>query len=246
MKEKKRTFAYKMAKFFVNVFYKKRQFVGLENLADQPYIFVGNHAQAHGPIVAEAQFPLKRKTWCIGNVFTTKEFAQHAKVDFWPFKPKWCRWFYHGLAHVIAPFASSVFRGGDLIPVYHDGRLIGTFKQTVTALNEGYNVILFPECYTPYNNIVNDFQDKFVDVAKLYYKLYGKALSFVPMYNAVALKKVLLGKPIEYDPTISIEQNRQNICHYIKEEITQLALSLPRHRVVQYANKGKKNNPMSK
>ena len=83
-----------------------------------------------------------------------------------------------------------------------------TFKDTVRELCDGNHIIIFPECPTEYNNIVNEFQDKFIDVARLYYKRSGKCISFVPMYNAVRLKKVLLGKPIKFDPNIPIDEMR--------------------------------------
>ena len=200
----------------------------------------------HGPIVAEVQFPVKRKTWCIGNVLTKKEFIEHAKTDFWGQKPKWTRWFYNILAHIIAPIGANIFNNADLIGVYKDARLANTFKETVRELQEGNNIIIFPECPTLYNNIVNEFQEKYIDVARLYYKRCGKCISFVPMYNAVRLKKVLLGKPIKYDPNIPIEGMRKMINDYLKNEITNLALSLPSHEVVPYLNKGRKYNPKSK
>ena len=90
---KKQSFTYKTLKFFINIFYKKRKFEGLENINEEPCIIIGNHAQIHGPLIAEVQFPLKRKTWCIGNVLTKKEFIEHAKTDFWGLKPKCIRWF---------------------------------------------------------------------------------------------------------------------------------------------------------
>lgn len=243
---KKQSFTYKTLKFFINIFYKKRKFEGLENINEEPCIIIGNHAQIHGPLIAEVQFPLKRKTWCIGNVLTKKEFIEHAKTDFWGLKPKCIRWFYYMLAHIIAPIATSVFNSADVIAVYKDTRLTKTFKDTVKDLSNGNNIIIFPECPTPYNNIINEFQDKFIDIARLYYRRSGKCISFVPMYNAVRLKKVILGKPITFDPNIPIEQMRLMICDYLKTEITNLALSLPSHKVVQYANKGRKHNPKSK
>ena len=243
---KKRTLTYKFLRFLINIFYKKRTFEGIEKIGDEPVIFVGNHAQMHGPLIAEVQFPIKRMTWSIGNVLTKKDFIEHAKTDFWGAKPKSSRWFYNILAHLLAPIAVNIFNSADLIGVYKDQRLIGTFKETVKYLCEGYNIIIFPECPTPFNNIVNEFQDKFIDVARLYYKRTGKCLSFVPMYNAVRLKKVLFGNPIKYNPNIPIEELRKLICDHLKTEITNLALSLPPHRVVQYVNTGRKNNPLSK
>ena len=66
------------------------------------------------------------------------------------------------------------------------------------------------------------------------------------MYNAVRLKKVLIGQPIKYNPEIEIVEMRKIICGYLKNEITNLALTLPAHEVVQYVNKGRRKNPKSK
>ena len=243
---KKKTLTYKFLKFLINIFYKKRTFEGIEKIGEEPVIFVGNHAQMHGPLIAELQFPKSRMTWSIGNVLTKKEFIEHAKTDFWGKKPKSIRWFFNILAYLLAPVAANIFNSADLIPVYKDHRLISTFKETVKYLCQGYNIIIFPECAEKYNNIVNEFQDKFIDVARLYYKKTGKCISFVPMYNAVRLKKVLFGNPIKYDPNINVEELRKNICDHLKTEITNLALSLPAHEVVQYVNEGRKKNPISK
>ena len=74
----------------------------------------------------------------------------------------------------------------------------------------------------------------------------GKEISFVPMYNAHELKTVVYGKPIKFDGTKDIGEQRKEICEYLKKEITSLAEGLPRHRVVPYANIKKKHYPYSK
>jgi hypothetical protein len=244
---KKKCFSYRFVRSLVELFYKKRELIGLENISkEEAMIIVGNHAQIHSPILSEVQFPLKCKTWCIGNVLTKKEFIEHAKTDFFGMKPKYTQWFYTMLAHILAPIAVNGFNDSDIIPVYKDMRLIKTFRLTVDNLCEGNHIFIYPECHTPYNNIVNEFQDKFVDVAKLYYKKTGKCVKFVPMYNAARLKKVVFGKPIEFDPNRSIDEMRKIIVEYLKQEITSLAQTLPPHKVVQFSNTGSKNSPMSK
>ena len=107
-------------------------------------------------------------------------------------------------------------------------------------------MIVFPECYTPYNHIVYQFQDRFIDVAKLYYKRTGKALPFVPLYVAPALKKMYIGKPTLFDPTAPAEQERQRIANYLMEEITGIAVNLPLHTVVPYPNVPRKQYPKNK
>ena len=175
-----------------------------------------------------------------------KEVPAYAYKDFWSLKPKWIRWFFKIISYVIAPIASYALSRADTIAVYKDGRIAHTFKETVDKLNEGANIVIFPECPQNFNNIVNEFQDKFIDVARIYYKKYNKELSFVPMYNAAKLKTIVFGKPIKFDFNKQIDEERKRICDYLKEEITKLATELPVHTVVPYLNIKKKDYPKSK
>ena len=175
-----------------------------------------------------------------------KQVPAYAYKDFWSNKPKCIRWVFKIVSYLIAPFASWALSKADTIAVYKDGRIVHTFKETVEKLNEGNNIIIFPECPTEFNDIVNEFQDKFVDVARLYYKKHNKELSFVPMYNAAKLKTIVIGKPIKFDASMPVEEQRKIICGYIKNEITTLAKELPVHTVVPYLNVSKKKYPKSK
>lgn len=237
---------YKVIRKIVKGCYKEKTVFGAENIPSEPSLIIGNHAQMHGPLYAELYFPRPKKVWCIGEMLNKKEAPAYAYKDFWSYKPKWCKWFYKLLAHVVSPLLVFLFKNSDTIGVYKDTRVLATFKNTVKALKDGEHVVIFPECPQEYNEIVNEFQLHFVDVAKLYYKQTGKRLSFVPTYIAPSLNAVVYGKPIEYDPTMSADTQRKVVCEYIKTEITRLAKELPRHRVVPYANIKKKDYPYSK
>lgn len=247
--KKKKGFSYacyRVIRFFVWLFYSKMTVVGAENLPEEPCVVVGNHTQMNGPICGEIYFPGKRKIWCAHQMMYLKEVPDYAYQDFWSGKPKGIRWFYKLLSYIIAPISACVFTNANTIPVFRDNRLLTTFKQTVSALAEGERVIVFPECYEPHNHIVYTFQDRFIDVAKLYYKRTGKAVSFVPLYIAPALKKMYIGKPISFDPEVPIEEHRKEIAKYLMDQITEIAVSLPRHRVVPYPNMPKKDYPYNK
>ena len=103
-------------------------------------------------------------------------------------------------------------------------------------LQEGNHLIIFPEKDEHYNNIVYEFQDRFIDLARMYYRRTGTALQFVPMYIAPALKTTYLGKPVTFDPAAKIDDERERIASYLKEEITRIARDLPEHTVVPYRN----------
>lgn len=246
MKEQKRGLFFRCTYNIVSKFYKKTQIQGLENLPDTPCIIIGNHAQAHGPLIAELKFPFKKKLWYNSELIDKSKYPEYAMNDFWRYKPRGKRWFYRAISRMTTWVFPCLLKGVCGIPVYRDSRVIITIKKTIESLKEGYHVVIFPERHEPFNKVVNEFQQGFVDLAKLYFNKTGKILSFVPLYNAPKLKKSVFGKPIFYNPNISIEEERSRICNYLKSNITELAESLPPHTVVPYANIHKRKYPKSK
>ena len=245
-KKKRKGLFFRLFRKIALVCYGKRKMVGIENIPKEPCVVVSNHAQIHGSLTAELKYPYKKYTWCIGNLMHLKEAPAYAFEDFWGYKPKRVQWFYKILAYIVSPLLVYIHNNADTIGVYKDTRVLKTFKNTVKALKDGAHIILFPECHTPYNNIVNEFQTRFVDVARLYYKDAGKELSFVPMYIAPELKTVVYGKPVKFDSLAPIEEQRNQICEYLKTQITTMAENLPEHTVVPYANIPKKDYPKNK
>ena len=243
MSQKKTTLTFRCIKGLIRLFYPKTAVVGAEHLPDRDAIIVGNHTQMHGPIACELYCPGNHYTWCAGQMMHLKDVPAYAYQDFWSRKPRYIKWFYKILSYLIAPLSVCLFNNANTIGVYHDTRVLSTFKTTVTRLSEGNNIVIFPEHDVPYNHILCDFQDKFVDVAKLYYKRTGREVSFVPLYLAPALKTMYFGKPIQYCAANPPEAERRRICDYLMEEITQIAVNLPRHRVVPYNNVPKRDYP---
>lgn len=241
MSEQKLSGLFKIIKCCVKVVYPKTQVEGAENLTGEPAIIVGNHCQMNGPIVGELYVPGEPYIWCAGEMMHLKEVPEYAFRDFWGQKPKWTQPFYKLLSYIIAPLSVCVFNNARTIGVYHDTRILSTFKNTVKILQEGRSVVIFPEHDVEHNHIVYDFQNKFIDVAKLYYKKTGRELSFIPMYIAPRLKKICLGKPVRFCAAEPMDTQRSRICNYLMGEITAIAEALPEHTVVPYRNIPKKD-----
>ena len=246
MEEKKISPLYPLIKGAIRLLYPKYQVVGAENLPNAPAIVVGNHSQMHGPSVCELDFPIQRYTWCAGQMMHLKEVPGYAFQDFWSQKPRYIHWFYKILSYLIAPLSVCVFNSANTIPVYRDTRGVATFKKTVQALQQGVSVVVFPEHDVKYNNIIYDFQDKFIDVARLYYKRTGKELPFVPLYIAPNLKTMYIGKPTWFRADQPMDEERSRIKEYLMAQITDIATALPEHTVVPYRNIPKKDYPSNK
>ena len=243
MEEKKTSWLYRVVRWFVWLFSPKYRFEGTEHLPAAPCVIVGNHSQMYGPIAGEIFLPGHKYLWCAGEMMHRDEVAAYAYRDFWSGKPKAVRWFYKLLSHLIVPLSLLVFNNAHTIPVYHDSRLLRTFRESIEKLQQGWNIVIFPECYDAHNNIVHEFQEKFVDLARFFYKKTGVALSFVPMYTAPRLKTVFLGEAIPFRPDAPIDEERRRICGALMDAITQIATAQPKHRVVPYPNIPKRNYP---
>lgn len=236
MEKKQTSTLYKIIKSLVRFFYGKMEVVGLENLPEDNAIIVGNHCQLNGPIAGELFLQDNCYIWCVGQMMDLKEVPEYAFTDFWSQKSKWTQPFYKLASYLIAPLSVCIFNNARTIAVYRDMRIMSTFKDSIKLLQQGANILIFPEKDEKHNNILYQFQENFIDIAKLYYKKTGIALTFVPMYIAPKLKKMYIGKGISYQCENSIEEERKRISKYLSDEITEIACNLPKHTVVPYRN----------
>lgn len=243
MQDKKTTLTYKIIRFLVWLFSPKMKVSGAENIPEEASVIVGNHTQMYGPIASEFYCPGRHYTWCAGQMMHLKDVPAYAFQDFWSRKPKYIRWFYKLLSYAIAPLSVCVFNNAHTVGVYRDARIMSTFRRTLELLQQGNHIVIFPEHDVEYNHILYEFQDKFVDVARMHHRKTGAELSFVPLYIAPALKTMYFGRPIRYCAANSPEEERRRICDYLAAEITAIACALPEHTVVPYRNVPKKFYP---
>lgn len=236
MEKKQTSTLYKIIKSLVRFFYGKMEVIGLENLPEDNAIIVGNHCQLNGPIAGELFLQDNCYIWCVGQMMDLKEVPEYAFTDFWSQKSKWTQPFYKLASYLIAPLSVCIFNNARTIAVYRDMRIMSTFKDSIKLLQQGANILIFPEKDEKHNNILYQFQENFIDIAKLYYKKTGIALTFVPMYIAPKFKKMYIGKGISYQCENSIEEERKRISKYLSDEITEIACNLPKHTVVPYRN----------
>lgn len=243
MKQKISAAAYRVIKFLVKLFYPRTRVEGAENLPDGACIIVGNHAKMNGPIACELYFPGRHCTWAAGEMMHLREVPDYSYKDFWSYKPAYIRWFFRILSYLIAPLSVCIFNNANCIGVYHDMRIISTFRESVDRLDEDARVIIFPEHDVPYNNLVWEFQDRFIDVARMYYNRTKEDISFVPMYVCPERKTLYLGKPVSFDHRAEKSGERRRICEAMMDGITDIAAALPEHTVVPYPNIPKKSYP---
>ncbi len=241
----KKPLFFRIFKFTLSLIYPKTCIKGWENIPQEPCIIVGNHTQMHGPIICELFLPDDYYAWCAAQMMELKEVPSYAFADFWSQKPKYTHLFYKILSYIIAPPSAVIFNSARTIPVFRDSRILTTFKKSLEKLQNGKNIVIFPEYDKKYNNILYDFREGFIDIAKLYYKQTGKELSFVPLYIAPKLKEMHFGKHTRFSAEAPLADEKQRIRQYLMDEITNIAINLPPHTVVPYRNIPKKLYPQN-
>lgn len=229
----------------VKLFYPRPELVGADQLPEGPCVIVGNHAQMNGPIVAELYVPGDRSIWCNAEMMHLEEVPDYAFRDFWSQKPGYIRWFYRLLSYAIAPLSVCIFNNAHCIGVYRDARIMATLRQSLKRLKEGARIVIFPETDPPLNHVLYTFQDRFIDIGRLYAHQTGAPLAFVPMYIAPALRRTVFGPPIYYDPAADPEAERRRVCAALAQAVTDMACALPPHRVVPFRNIPKHLYPMN-
>lgn len=237
---------FRILQALIRLFFGRHTVVGADNLPQEPCIIVGNHAQMSGPIVSELHLPGRHYTWCAGEMMNRGEVAAYAFRDFWSFKPKATLWFYRILSHLITPLALCLFNNAHTVAVYHDVRLRNTLRESLGLLAAGESLVIFPEHNVPGNHILYDFQDRFIDLARMYHRRTGRTLSFVPIYVAPALRMTQIGEAIPSDPGAPADAERARIKAALMKAITDLAEGLPEHTVVPYRNIPKRLYPKNR
>ena len=232
---------YRLIRKLVHAVYPKMELTG--TLPEGPSVIVANHTQMNGPIACEFYLPGDRAIWCASQMMKLREVPGYAYEDFWSFKPKLVRPFYRLLSYLIAPLSVLIFNHAHTIPVYRDTRVLSTFRESLETLDRGGRIVIFPEKNQPYNNILYEFQDRFIDLGRMYCKRTGQALAFVPMYIAPKLRRMVVGEPVRYDPSVPPAEERERICRELMERITDLAAEQPLHTVVPYRNIKKRDYP---
>jgi hypothetical protein len=212
-------------------FIKKDEIVWKTEKPNEPVVFISNHTKTHAPFNFILFFKPAARLWANCYFISIKECWKFLNKDF--LKEK--NIFFKCLVALFLPIVVASFRSIEPIPVYHDMRVKITFDKSTDTLNENKNIIIFPErTENQVNKYIFQLNRGFPHMAQAYYKSTGKKLKFYPVYTCHDLHKILIGDPIEYNPAVSIIEQRETICLYLENKIKELGDSLPEHKIDLY------------
>ena len=209
--------------------------VGKENVRldeDTPCVFVCNHGEIYGPVVATLYVPFSFRPWVAYEITDVNAIAERTMngtfqnvKGFWRGPLNWI------MIKIGAPFLAWVMKSVDCIPVYHDNprKLMQTFRETVSAMQAGDNILLFPENADTSSDHryvregVSEFFTGFTMIGQLYNNKTGKCPLFVPIYANKRKRTITFGVPTRYNPDIPANDEKERLCDYLRGEMLKIA-----------------------
>ncbi|MBP5158930.1 MAG: hypothetical protein ILP10_01370 [Lachnospiraceae bacterium] len=219
---KKRHPVIKVLRKIVRFVTPKRETIWLTPYDGEPCIFVCNHARAGGPLAMCIHFPLVEKThpWIIAPMLRAREVPDYVRGDFWWQPGKWyTKILDHTLPYPIALILPPILRGTEPVPVYHDMRIISTFKKSIEVLKDGDSLVIFPEKPEGFGDYGKQLNTGFLFIAQNYYNKTGKSLKFYPTYIDEDKLTTTIYEPIAYDPNRTLEAQTDSIIDAISKTI---------------------------
>ena len=204
---------------------------------EEPAVFISNHAKIDGPSGITTRFNRPHYCWTIGASLEKVSARSYMFHDVFLGNSRAIKWPFRALSRVLAPHMAAMLSHENVIAVYHDSRSFSAFRESVEKLQAGNDIVIFGESPKPYSDYVNELQDGFLLLGPQYYKKTGKCIRFFPVYVCRKNNEIHVGKPISYDPGLSLSAQRETIRNHLESEITRVAQSMKPHKPIHFMDK---------
>ncbi len=209
---------------------------GRENLRreDYPSVFICNHGFIYGPISAVIYLPTYFRPW-IHNVMLDKETASREMSKSLAFLKKiFGRRLGGWIIRQLTAATCWALNSCNPIPVVRGASrdVMSTFNESLAALEDGDNILIFPE--KPRNLLkavpdseyradnVRTFYTGFAHIGKMYFDRTGKSLLFYPLFSDRASRSFRIGKPVAYDSSLESHESKRVLAEQLQEGMAEL------------------------
>ena len=235
--KKRHTLFYNFIVCLARIVFPKAETVYEEAPDPEPGVFVCNHSKIRGPAMMILDFKRPFRSWIISAAMEKRTVRSYAFHDVFNGDGRHAKWFWKLLSCIVGFLLPPLLKDADMIPVYRDKRMLLTFRQSSDALKDGESMVIFAESPQVYSDYINKLQPGFVTLGAVHHRQTGKKLKFYPVYCEKKNRKIAVGKPIEYDPSLPLDKASAAVCAHLEEGIDRMARSLKPHKPVRFLTK---------
>ena len=189
----------------------------------EPCVFVANHERAIGPLEMAAAFPLRESShiWIFADPLSRETTPAYVRQDHW--------WKEDGLLaplwnKVIPPIVSlilpPILRSVPHVPVYHDARAATTMKESLRLLQEGKNMVIFPEIPTGFGeHDTEKMNEGWLMILPMYARRAGRPLKVWPVRLDLQAKVMRIRAPFTMDPDVPLRDQTSELSRKVLQGI---------------------------
>ena len=201
LEKRRKSFSFKFPKLIIRIISRKPKYyyLGDEFSADKPFLFIVNHCGKKSPTKLEVYFKHDIRIWGTHEMTEgTKAIHKYLTRTYYHEKRHLSRWFAWIVGTIVTPFVAGFYKGMRLIPTYTDLRFAVTLRESINAIKNNINLVIFPE----------DSKDGYKDKIEYFYSGFVKVLDHllkkgidIPIYIGYLQKKkntFVIDNPINY------------------------------------------------
>ena len=209
----------------------RHKVVGREHLRKEcyPSVFVCNHGFLYGPIVAALFLPTYFRPW-IHDRMLREDLARREISRSFPWVNRLLgRRIGGALIALAARLTTRLLLSFRPIPVVrgasHD--TMSTFEQSLSALAEGDNLMIFAEkpkrLNTGDNPDLRNLYTGFAHLGKLYHDATSRRLLFYPVYSSRRHRTITISAPVAYNPDLPPREAKQAVAEALQQQMEAMA-----------------------
>lgn len=193
---------------------------------DGTMLLVCNHGEIYGPVAAMLFLNARFRPWVLSRMMEMDEIVEHMYYGTME-RQKWLpeSW-KRPLLRAIAPAMCWLFRGVNAIPVYRGKPkdLLKTFRLTLDAMQDGDNILIFPEDADEHEEgksgfvkgDVSKFYTGFAMIGPMAWAKMRRRAVFVPVYANRKKRLITIGKGIAFDPETPVNEEKLRIAQQLR------------------------------
>lgn len=193
----------------------------------EPVVFIANHYNVFGPISFVVSMPVVSNVWINEELVNPESSRKSLHSGLRKMLPFLNESQITRLSTKLARLTVYVLTQAGMIPVDRNqsSKLITTMRQSIASLQEGHNLLIFPETGLPEYSLtsVTPFFPGFAVLGRLYHRKTGRTLRFCPCYIDEQHRLIRLGETVSYDPEADPKTEPNRVSDELNRRIREMA-----------------------
>ena len=203
--------------------YKKPKFVYLGEEIGTGSIILSNHEGTDSPMSLELYLDKPIRMWGAHemNSGVVKMYKYQSRV-YYHEKKHWNLHLARLFCLIASPITNLFYKGLNLISTYRDTRFRRTLRESISALQEGYNIVIFPEDSA--KGYLEELEGFFAGFVLLAEACKRKGMD-LPIYVTYFRKKDLtyiIDKPVLYSELCKESESKEEVARRLVERCNEL------------------------